>query len=85
MSKPMIANHGKTILRGLDQAVKTMDNIKATYAELSVLHSEKLHVDPDNFKKQPKSWRYPYHCCNAALGWATAFQSHASGRGVGLL
>ncbi|XP_067472191.1 hemoglobin subunit beta-2-like [Thunnus thynnus] len=50
MSKPMIANHGKTILRGLDQAVKNMDNIKATYAELSVLHSEKLHVDPDNFK-----------------------------------
>nr|XP_033500586.1 hemoglobin subunit beta-2-like [Epinephelus lanceolatus] len=22
----------------------------ATYAELSVLHSEKLHVDPDNFR-----------------------------------
>ncbi|KAL3053522.1 hypothetical protein OYC64_005955 [Pagothenia borchgrevinki] len=27
-----------------------MDDIKNTYAELSVLHSEKLHVDPDNFK-----------------------------------
>nr|XP_024003487.1 hemoglobin subunit beta-like [Salvelinus alpinus] len=27
-----------------------MDDIKATYAELSVLHSEKLHVDPDNFR-----------------------------------
>ena len=46
----MIAKHGTTILHGLDRAVKNMDNIKATYAELSVLHSEKLHVDPDNFK-----------------------------------
>ncbi|XP_042248007.1 hemoglobin subunit beta-2 [Thunnus maccoyii] len=47
---PMIAKHGTTILHGLDRAVKNMDNIKETYAELSVLHSEKLHVDPDNFK-----------------------------------
>lgn len=30
--------------------MKNMDNIKETYTELSVLHSEKLHVDPDNFK-----------------------------------
>ncbi|XP_062294039.1 hemoglobin subunit beta-2-like [Scomber scombrus] len=49
-ANPMIANHGKTILHGLDRAVKNMDNIKQEYAELSVLHSEKLHVDPDNFK-----------------------------------
>ncbi|XP_038559080.1 hemoglobin subunit beta-2-like [Micropterus salmoides] len=47
---PMVAAHGKVVLHGLDRAVKNMDNIKATYAELSVLHSEKLHVDPDNFK-----------------------------------
>ncbi|XP_028840891.1 hemoglobin subunit beta-2-like [Denticeps clupeoides] len=49
-SNPMVAAHGKVVLQGLDRAVKNMDNIKATYAELSVLHSEKLHVDPDNFK-----------------------------------
>ncbi|XP_038559067.1 hemoglobin subunit beta-2 [Micropterus salmoides] len=47
---PNVAAHGKVVLHGLDRAVKNMDNIKATYAELSVLHSEKLHVDPDNFK-----------------------------------
>uniref|UniRef100_A0A3Q3VXR5 Globin domain-containing protein n=1 Tax=Mola mola TaxID=94237 RepID=A0A3Q3VXR5_MOLML len=35
---PNIANHGIKVLHGLDRA------------ELSVLHSEKLHVDPDNFK-----------------------------------
>ncbi|CAJ1080677.1 hemoglobin subunit beta-like [Xyrichtys novacula] len=45
-----IRDHGITVLHGLDRALKNMDNIKATYAELSVLHSEKLHVDPDNFK-----------------------------------
>nr|P82345.1 RecName: Full=Hemoglobin subunit beta-0; AltName: Full=Beta-0-globin; AltName: Full=Hb 0; AltName: Full=Hemoglobin beta-0 chain [Pagothenia borchgrevinki] len=46
----MVSKHGITILHGLDRAVKNMDDIKNTYAELSVLHSEKLHVDPDNFK-----------------------------------
>lgn len=50
MGNPMIAAHGKVVLLGLERAVKNMDNIKATYAELSVLHSEKLHVDPDNFR-----------------------------------
>ncbi|XP_029382969.1 hemoglobin beta embryonic-2 [Echeneis naucrates] len=49
-TNPNIASHGVTVLHGLDRAVKNMDNIKATYAELSVLHSEKLHVDPDNFR-----------------------------------
>ncbi|XP_048047733.1 hemoglobin subunit beta-2-like [Megalobrama amblycephala] len=50
MGNPMVAAHGTVVLHGLDRAVKNMDNIKATYAELSVLHSEKLHVDPDNFR-----------------------------------
>nr|P80271.1 RecName: Full=Hemoglobin subunit beta; AltName: Full=Beta-globin; AltName: Full=Hemoglobin beta chain [Chelidonichthys kumu] len=45
-----IAKHGTTILHGLDRGVKNMDDIKNTYAELSKLHSEKLHVDPDNFR-----------------------------------
>lgn len=45
-----IAKHGKVVLHGLDRAVKNMDNIKATYTELSILHSENLRVDPDNFK-----------------------------------
>ncbi|XP_036422754.1 hemoglobin subunit beta-2-like [Colossoma macropomum] len=50
MGNPLVAAHGAVVLHGLDKAVKNMDNIKATYAELSVLHSEKLHVDPDNFR-----------------------------------
>ncbi|XP_039980122.1 hemoglobin subunit beta-2 [Xiphias gladius] len=50
ISNPMVAAHGKVVLHGLDRALKNMDSIKETYAELSVLHSEKLHVDPDNFR-----------------------------------
>ncbi|XP_056153719.1 hemoglobin subunit beta-like [Lampris incognitus] len=49
-TNPMIAAHGIKVLHGLDRAVKNMDDIKNTYAALSVLHSEKLHVDPDNFR-----------------------------------
>ncbi|XP_062846365.1 hemoglobin subunit beta-like [Trichomycterus rosablanca] len=50
VGNPKVAAHGLTVLRGLEKAVNNMDNIKATYADLSVLHSEKLHVDPDNFR-----------------------------------
>ncbi|KAK9534757.1 hypothetical protein VZT92_007182 [Zoarces viviparus] len=50
MGNPMVAKHGTTILNSLERGVKKMDNIKETYAELSKLHSEKLRVDPDNFK-----------------------------------
>ncbi|KAM4717293.1 hemoglobin subunit beta [Anableps anableps] len=48
-SNPKVAAHGKVVLAGLEKAVKNMDDIKTTYSDLSVLHSEKLHVDPDNF------------------------------------
>lgn len=50
MGNPKVAGHGRTVMGGLERAIKNMDNIKATFAALSVMHSEKLHVDPDNFK-----------------------------------
>ncbi|KAF4106668.1 hemoglobin beta embryonic-2 [Onychostoma macrolepis] len=50
MSNQKVAAHGTIILHGLDRAMKNMDDIKSTYAQLSMLHSEKLHVDPDNFR-----------------------------------
>ncbi|KAL0992903.1 hypothetical protein UPYG_G00100750 [Umbra pygmaea] len=50
MGNPAVTKHGKTIMHGLDRAVKNLDDIKNTYAALSVMHSEKLHVDPDNFR-----------------------------------
>ncbi|KAJ7992493.1 hypothetical protein DPEC_G00279250 [Dallia pectoralis] len=45
-----VAKHGRTVMHGLDQAIQNLDDIKNTYAALSVMHSEKLHVDPDNFR-----------------------------------
>ncbi|XP_071326214.1 hemoglobin subunit beta-A [Trachinotus anak] len=50
MGNAKVAQHGKTVMGGLENAVKNMDNIKNAYAKLSVMHSEKLHVDPDNFR-----------------------------------
>ncbi|XP_073691632.1 hemoglobin subunit beta-1-like [Garra rufa] len=50
MGNKKVAAHGKVVINGLALAAKNMDNIKSTYAPLSVLHSEKLHVDPDNFR-----------------------------------
>ncbi|XP_063043074.1 hemoglobin subunit beta-like [Engraulis encrasicolus] len=50
MGNAKVAGHGKTVMNGLDRAVKNLDDIKNTYKALSVMHSEKLHVDPDNFR-----------------------------------
>ncbi|XP_021053271.1 hemoglobin subunit beta-H0 [Mus pahari] len=41
---------GKKVLTSLGLAVKHMDNLKETFAHLSELHCDKLHVDPENFK-----------------------------------
>ncbi|XP_026067664.1 hemoglobin subunit beta-like isoform X2 [Carassius auratus] len=59
MGNPKVAAHGRTVMGGLERAIKNMDNIKATYAPLSVMHSEKLHVDPDNFRQEPGEAEWP--------------------------
>ncbi|XP_033908300.2 hemoglobin subunit beta-like [Acipenser ruthenus] len=46
----MVRAHGKRVVVALGDAIKNLDNVKATYAKLSELHSEKLHVDPENFR-----------------------------------
>ncbi|XP_064843636.1 hemoglobin subunit beta-4-like [Oncorhynchus masou masou] len=50
MGNPAVAKHRKTVMHGLDIAVQNLDDIKNTYTALSVMHSEKLHVYPENFK-----------------------------------
>ncbi|XP_033908301.2 hemoglobin subunit epsilon-like [Acipenser ruthenus] len=47
---PKVRAHGKRVVVALGDAIKNLDNVKATYAKLSELHSEKLHVDPENFR-----------------------------------
>ncbi|XP_061080082.1 hemoglobin anodic subunit beta-like [Conger conger] len=50
MNNEKVAEHGTTVMGGLNRAIENMDNIKAAYRDLSKMHSEKLHVDPDNFR-----------------------------------
>lgn len=45
-----VAAHGSTVVGALAKGVANPDAVKATYAELSKLHCNKLHVDPDNFR-----------------------------------
>ncbi|XP_013879637.1 hemoglobin subunit beta [Austrofundulus limnaeus] len=49
-ANPKVAAHGKVVMGGLELAAKNLDDIKNSFKDLSILHSEKLQVDPDNFK-----------------------------------
>uniref|UniRef100_A0A8B9MC81 Hemoglobin subunit beta n=1 Tax=Accipiter nisus TaxID=211598 RepID=A0A8B9MC81_9AVES len=50
LGNPMVRAHGKKVLTSFGEAVKNLDNIKKSFAQLSKLHCEKLHVDPENFR-----------------------------------
>ncbi|XP_062830446.1 hemoglobin subunit beta-2 [Anolis carolinensis] len=49
-ANPKVRAHGKKVLTAFGDAIKSLDNIKDTFAKLSELHCDKLHVDPENFK-----------------------------------
>uniref|UniRef100_A0A3Q3KJW0 Globin domain-containing protein n=1 Tax=Monopterus albus TaxID=43700 RepID=A0A3Q3KJW0_MONAL len=74
---PKVAAHGKAVMGGLEKAVKNLDDIKNTYKSLSVMHSEKLHVDPDNFRvcsfllKSSEAWHKFLSVVVSALGSTT--------------
>uniref|UniRef100_A0A2R9BEB9 Globin domain-containing protein n=1 Tax=Pan paniscus TaxID=9597 RepID=A0A2R9BEB9_PANPA len=50
MGNPKVKAHGKKVLTSLGDAIKHLDDLKGTFAQLSELHCDKLHVDPENFK-----------------------------------
>uniref|UniRef100_A0A5F8A1N0 Hemoglobin subunit epsilon 1 n=1 Tax=Macaca mulatta TaxID=9544 RepID=A0A5F8A1N0_MACMU len=50
LGNPKVKAHGKKVLTSFGDAIKNMDNLKITFAKLSELHCDKLHVDPENFK-----------------------------------
>nr|XP_009943930.1 PREDICTED: hemoglobin subunit rho-like [Opisthocomus hoazin] len=50
IGNPKVRAHGKKVLTSFGEAVKNLENLKATYSKLSELHCEKLHVDPENFR-----------------------------------
>uniref|UniRef100_A0A8C5PM14 Globin domain-containing protein n=1 Tax=Leptobrachium leishanense TaxID=445787 RepID=A0A8C5PM14_9ANUR len=43
--------HGKRVLAALDNAAHHLDSLKATLHDLSDIHANKLHVDPENFRR----------------------------------
>ncbi|NXR17115.1 HBB protein, partial [Cinclus mexicanus] len=50
LGNPKVQAHGKKVLTSFGEAVKNLDSIKKSFAQLSKLHCEKLHVDPENFR-----------------------------------
>nr|AFH54892.1 hemoglobin subunit delta-B [Episoriculus fumidus]AFH54895.1 hemoglobin subunit delta-A [Episoriculus fumidus]AFH54896.1 hemoglobin subunit delta-A [Episoriculus fumidus] len=50
MGNPKVKAHGKKVLMSMADGVNNMDNLKGTFAKLSELHCDKLHVDPENFR-----------------------------------
>ncbi|KFO36056.1 hemoglobin subunit epsilon-1 [Fukomys damarensis] len=50
MGNPKVKAHGKKVLTSFGEAIKNLDNLKGTFAKLSELHCDKLHVDPENFR-----------------------------------
>ncbi|XP_013367205.1 PREDICTED: hemoglobin subunit epsilon-1-like [Chinchilla lanigera] len=49
MDNPKVKAHDK-VLTSSGEALKNIDDLKSTFAPLSELHCDKLHVDPENFK-----------------------------------
>ncbi|RMB89593.1 hypothetical protein DUI87_34016 [Hirundo rustica rustica] len=50
IGNPKVRAHGRKVLTSFGEAIKNLDNLKGTYSQLSELHCDKLHVDPENFR-----------------------------------
>nr|AAG33927.1 hybrid gamma1/gamma2-globin [Aotus nancymaae] len=50
MGNPKVKAHGVKVLTSLGEAIKNLDDLKGTFGQLSELHCDKLHVDPENFR-----------------------------------
>lgn len=50
MSNAKVKAHGKKVITAFSDGLKHLDNLKGTFASLSELHCDKLHVDPENFR-----------------------------------
>nr|P68015.1 RecName: Full=Hemoglobin subunit delta; AltName: Full=Delta-globin; AltName: Full=Hemoglobin delta chain [Leontocebus nigricollis] len=50
MGNPKVKAHGKKVLGAFSDGLAHLDNLKGTFAQLSELHCDKLHVDPENFR-----------------------------------
>ncbi|XP_066474902.1 hemoglobin subunit beta-1-like [Tiliqua scincoides] len=50
LTNAKVKERGKKVLTSFGDAIKNLDNTKETFAKPSVLHREKLRVDPENFR-----------------------------------
>nr|AGT37189.1 hemoglobin beta chain [Ochotona dauurica] len=50
MGNAKVKAHGKKVMNAFSEGLHHWDNLKGTFAKLSELHCDKLHVDPENFK-----------------------------------
>ncbi|XP_011818993.1 PREDICTED: hemoglobin subunit delta isoform X2 [Colobus angolensis palliatus] len=50
MGNPKVKAHGKKVLGAFSDGLAHLDNLKGTFSQLSELHCDKLHVDPENFR-----------------------------------
>ncbi|XP_071473252.1 hemoglobin subunit beta-S/F-like [Marmota flaviventris] len=50
MGNAKVKVHGKKVIDSFSNGLKHLDDLKGTFASLSELHCDKLHVDPENFK-----------------------------------
>ncbi|XP_005380133.1 PREDICTED: hemoglobin subunit beta [Chinchilla lanigera] len=50
MGNPKVKAHGAKVLNSFSEGLHHLDNLKGTFAKLSELHCDKLHVDPENFR-----------------------------------
>ena len=66
MGNPKVKAHGKKVLTSFGDAIKNLDNLKGTFAKLSELHCDKLHVDPENFRVS--LWNTP--CSPSFFSWS---------------
>ncbi|KAL2806651.1 hemoglobin subunit beta [Daubentonia madagascariensis] len=49
MGNAKVKAHGKKVLSAFSEGLAHLENLKGTFAKLSELHCDKLHVDPQNF------------------------------------
>lgn len=70
MGNPKVKAHGKKVITAFNEGLKNLDNLKGTFASLSELHCDKLHVDPENFRVSlmGTSWvSFPWLFCSTFL------------------
>nr|prf hemoglobin gamma [Ovis aries] len=51
LGDPKVKGHGKKVLDSFSEGLKELDDLKGAFASLSELHCDKLHVDPEDFRR----------------------------------